>query len=174
MNRRILIKGVAVAGLVGLLGTGIKHHNDHTGFIGLWNLMQEYNETRNKVLIGRRPKEDEQKALEKLFEYNKANVPGLDLGGSPEKSRNFFIEHGKVFAKFRGADGVDTITLGDIKNKLGDRDTFSWGRVDFDYKAILFEQEGKTINDFKNAPGVFAFWDEQNRTAYINLSKIVK
>lgn len=174
MNRRSLLKGAAA-----VLGLGLG------GLVG--------GEAIEDAVLKRNPP-----AFNQIYEqagdfvdaYNDNSIPrflwtrhrlkeSLDahnLGLEPqnwEDVSNFFIENNKVFyrAEFDNL-GVPEFILGNVQKKWSER--FENQGKTLEYKVILFAQDNDTLLTKRGKEENTAFWDEQTKTVFVNMTQVEK
>ena len=168
MDRRTFAKGVAVVGLVGLLGTGIKYHNDHTGFNGLWHDTIEFVEANNEFKLGKGTYFANYFKNKKLAENSKKfNADLTDLS----KATEFYKRNGKVFLA-RVESGVPEYIIGDITKSWADKSEYKGKPVE--YGVVLFEQSIDTLINKMGYDEAISIMDNETNNIFINMTQIKK
>lgn len=179
-TRRDFLKGAAALGLAASLTVSPGCFRDD--FDHLWDLMKDFNETRNERLVGRATLDEQKEAWKEVRQYAGNHFPEADLDGKTKDDfytqMSFFQDHGKVYYKTTNlADpSIDTITLGKIAGwddlPKTWRESFDYDGATLDYNVVLFEQEGRTIDDLNRTSGRASWFEKTNNSVYINLTKL--
>lgn len=172
MNKKKFLKGTVTLGLIGLLGIGLKQ-NPKSDFGSIYNQAIEFVQSYNDDHI------QGKKGLENcIIEFNELKTD-LEEKGVELDAQNlapavqFFNDNGKVFhgGKFVDIDKkiIPRYIIGDINKKW--REHFDYNGKGLDYDVVLFEQSTDTLVNKMGRIDVTAFWDEDTKTAFINLTQ---